>query len=479
MTVAQSLDFSHLLSAEAKSRRPEPLKGAFEGLKNIKHEVISLGGGLPVPDLFPFNNLHIDSLAAPFPRGINVVPESKEELLQYTISKNANHDSFDIPLATSLQYGSSAGTPNLLGFIKEHTQNFHAPPYEDWDAILSLGNTQAWNACIRTFCDRGDVILAERYTFAPAVASAEGNGVNVVPVETDLEGIVPEAFEIQMANWTGPMPKLLYTIPTGQNPTGGTESVERRKAIYKIAQKYGFMIIEDEPYYFLQMDSNTSDKPTSTPTHEDFMKSLVPSYLSLDTDGRVIRLDSYSKVIAPGSRLGWIVGQKRIIERVLLQHETTIQVTSGFSQTIINGLLHRWGQKGYVDWLIQLRKTYTHKRNVALNAIEEYIPHEIATWETPSAGMFFWIKIDGTKHPEFVSKLNSDPEALERKLFDSGIEQGTLLVPGHWFLVKEKGYSSKDGAAYFRGTFASAPDDQLKVGIKKFGDMLRGEFKLQ
>lgn len=480
MTISTPVDLSHLLSDEAASRRSERIQTAARGIAKYKHPIISLGGGLPLPELFPFNKLHVESLAAPFPSGINVVPSNEEELLQYTIDKYDNPEGFDIPLATTLQYGSSAGPAILLDFVKEHTKTFHSPRYEGWDVLGTLGNTQAWMATLRTFCNVGDTILTEEFTFSSSAENARGMGINMVPVKMDLEGILPDALEKQMANWSGPMPKLLYTIPTGQNPTGGTEGVERRKAIYKIAQKYDFIIIEDEPYYFLQMNNYSPDKSgraaalAHTPSHDEFVESLVPSFLSLDTEGRVIRLDSFSKVIAPGVRLGWIVGQKDILAKYLLQHQTTMSAPSGFTSTAINGLLQRWGQKGYIDWLIELRKSYTAKRDAAMDFVEKYIPKEVATWSPPTAGMFFWIKVDSSKHPKYAN----NPEQLETDLYDIGLTHGALLVPGHWFLIKEKDYAPKDASIYFRGTFAAVTVEKMELGLQRFGDMLRKEFQL-
>lgn len=473
-------DLTHLLSDEANSRNPSQLKMAFKHFADPN--IVSLGGGLPLPELFPFNSISVDSLAPPFTRGINVLPETDDEHLNIKIEKHAG-EHFDIPLSVSLQYGTSAGAPSLVEFIKEHTRMIHAPLYSDWEILLTVGNTQAWDSTLRTFTNRGDTILAEQFTFSSASECARSNGVKIVPVEVDLEGIVPEALEKQLANWTGPLPKLLYTIPTGQNPTGGTLGGERRKAIYKLAQKYDFLVVEDEPYYFLQMDTFTLDKSarnTKTVSHEEFLKSLVHSYLSIDTDGRVVRLDSYSKVLAPGARLGWIVTQSALAERYLRQHEVTIQVASGFSQSIVNGLLQRWGQKGYVDWLIELRKSYTAKRDIAMESVEASIPKEIAEWIPPTAGMFFWIKVDGSKHPEFVSKYKSNTDALETAIYEQGVTNGVLMIPGHWFLIKDEANPAPtdDTSLFFRGTFASVTEEKLVQGLAIFGKTLRDEFGL-
>lgn len=482
-------DLSHHLSEEAKSRHPSYLKVAFKHFSDPR--IVSLGGGLPLPDLFPFSSIQVESLAPPFANGIDVKPQSKEEELVFNIAKNRadiSHEA-DFPLETALQYGSSAGNADLINFLKEHTKTIHNPKYEDWDIVMSVGNTQAWDATLRNFTNRGDVILTEEFTFSSASETAHADGVKTVPVKVDLEGIIPEALEEQLSNWDtsiSPLPKLLYTIPTGQNPTGGTLSTERRQAVYEIAQKYDFIIVEDEPYYFLQMGDYKfgENKADEVPSHEEFLKGLVSSYLSLDTDGRVIRLDSFSKVLAPGTRLGWIVAQNRFIERYLRQHEVTIQVASGFSQTILNGLLQRWGQAGYIDWLIQLRLNYTQKRNAALDAVEKYMPREICEWKAPSAGMFFWIQVDASKHPEYATKYESDPSKLEIAIYDHGIEHGILMIPGHWFVIEDlrKGAKafSRSGKQYmyFRGTFASVKPEALDKGLKLFEEVLRKEFQL-
>lgn len=479
-------DLSHHLSEEAKSRQASNLKVAFKHFSDPR--IISLGGGLPLPDLFPFNAVKIDTLAPPFTRGIDVAPESPEEALEVVVAKSVaqlEHDR-DIPLETALQYGSSAGNAQITDFLREHTRIIHNPKYEDWDLVMSVGNTQAWDSTLRTFTTRGDIILSEQFTFSSASETAHSNGVKIVPTKVDLEGIDPDALAEQLASWEGPLPKLLYTIPTGQNPTGGTLSAERRKKVYDLACKYDFLIIEDEPYYFLQMDeykfgTTAADLPP-VPTHEQFLKELVPSYLSIDTEGRVIRLDSFSKVLAPGTRLGWIVGQQRLIERYLRQHEVTIQVASGFSQAILNGVLHRWGQEGYIDWLIQLRRNYTLKRNAALDAVEKYIPKEVATWIAPSAGMFFWIQVDAAKHPDY-NALGQDPAAVEMQIYQHGIDAGILMIPGYWFVIEDERKGKEVSRAgrpsmFFRGTFASVKPDALDKGLKIFGELLKKEYQL-
>jgi aromatic amino acid aminotransferase I len=185
---------------------------------------------------------------------------------------------------------------------------------------------------------------------------------------------------------------LLYTVPSGQNPTGATQGTERRKAIYAVAQKHDLYIIEDEPYYFLQMQPYTGrDQPDVPPpkTVEEFVSSLIPSLLSIDVDGRVMRMDSFSKVLVPGSRLGWITASAQIVERYVRHAEVASQGPSGFSQVILYKLLDEtWGHEGYLRWLMNLRLEYTKRRNALLAACEDHLPSDLVSWTPPAAGMF-------------------------------------------------------------------------------------------
>lgn len=187
-------------------------------------------------------------------------------------------------------------------------------------------------------------------------------------------------------------PHVLYTVPSGQNPTGATQSAERRQAIYKVAQKHDVYILEDEPYYFLQMQPYTGRNQPDAPAPanvDEFVSSLVPTYVSMDVDGRVMRLDSFSKVLVPGSRLGWVVASEQIIERYQRHAEVASQGPSGFSQVILHKLLDEtWGHEGYLRWLMNLRLEYTKKRDALLAACEDNLPTDIVTWNPPIAGMF-------------------------------------------------------------------------------------------
>lgn len=490
MSKPQAKDLSHLLSNESKSRKNSPLKSAFKYYS--QPGMTFLGGGLPHSDCFPFDKISGDVPSAPFANGITaaVTDDNRTTIEVYKNKAKNDPKNHDVELSRSLQYGFTEGQPEIKGFLKEHTDLIHKVPYEDWDVICSVGNTESWDSCLRTFANRGDTILVEEHTFPSALEAARAQGITTIPVVMDEEGIVPEAFAKLLDQWVGPKPRFLYTIPTGQNPTGSCISGERRRSIYATAQKHDILIIEDEPYYFLQMEPYTQDKAKRTSqgvhSHEEFVKALVPSYLSMDVDGRVLRLDSVSKTLAPGSRVGWISGQKRFLERLVRYHEVSIQCPSGFATSLLNGLFQRWGQSGYLDWLIGLRAEYTNRRDVAVDSLHEFFPKEVVQILPPVAGMFFTVTLDASKHPKF-KEFGEDPVKVETAVYETGLERGTLVIPGSWFNASgetnpPQPHVPKDpklkNLIFFRGTYAAVPTDELHHGLKKLGAAVKEEFGL-
>jgi aromatic amino acid aminotransferase I len=381
-----------LLSTESKSRFPGILKGSAQYLKTPG--IISLGGALPCSEYFPIEEISIKIPSAPqFSE-----QETKESGVAVKTGKydvSEGHGAYDLSIA--LNYGQGTGSAQLLRFVTEHTEIVCNPPYADWQCVLTVGNTSALDIAYRMFTERGDYILAEEYTFTTAVETALPMGLKILGIKMDSEGLIPEVMDEILSRWDvkargARKPHLLYTIPSGQNPTGATQGTERRKAIYRVAQNHDIYILEDEPYYFLQMQPYTgADAPGVPPpaSSEDFLQSLVPTLLSMDVDGRVMRMDSFSKVIAPGTRTGWITASEQIVERFTRANETSVQNPSGISQIFLYKLLDEsWGHGGYFQWLLYLRLEYTKCRDSILAACEKYLPRGVVSWNPPAAGMF-------------------------------------------------------------------------------------------
>lgn len=469
--------WDHRINLESKSRQPSSLKQAAKYL--MKPGLISLGGGLPSSQYFPIE--HVD---VKFPKSPSF---SEEETKVSGIVKSIGK--YDIAegkgiydLHVGLNYGQATGSAQMLRFITEHTEIVHRPPYQDWQCTMTVGSTSALEIAYRMLITRGDYLLTEEYTFSSAAETARPIGAKWIGISMDKEGLLPSSLDSILSDWDpaahggASKPWLLYTVPSGQNPTGATQSLQRRKDIYRLAQKHDLYIIEDEPYFFLQMQPYTGPKAPDVPppaSHEAFIKALVPSLLSMDVDGRVMRLDSFSKVIAPGLRIGWITASEQIVERFIRHSEVSVQNPAGPSQLILFKLLEEaWGHAGYLDWLINLRLEYTKRRDNICDACETYLPQEVASWDPPMAGMFHWIKIAWTKHPSYGSKSMIE---VEDEIFLAAIHEGTLTSKGSWFRA-ENGVAGEE--MFFRTTFAAASAEEVKEAIRRFGTALRSVFMI-
>ncbi|KAH6659538.1 pyridoxal phosphate-dependent transferase [Truncatella angustata] len=470
--------WDHLLSAESIARKPCVLKQAAKHLK--KPGLVSLGGGLPSAEHFPF-----DSMSFKIP-----LPPQFSEAATHASGKDVTIGKRDVvekdgvfDLSIGLNYGQSIGSAQVLRWVTEHTELCHRPPYSDWRSALTIGSTGSLECAYRMFCDRnrGDSVLTEEFSFSTALETAAPLGIKVFGAKMDEQGLLPESMDVMLSKWDesergARKPTVLYTVPSGQNPTGATQGKQRRKDIYEVCRKHDIIIFEDEPYYFLQMQPYTgSDSPSVSPPAnvDEFLGGLIPSFLSIDVDGRVMRHDSFSKVVVPGARMGWITASEQIIERYIRHAESCSQGPSGFSQLAMYKLLdEEWGHEGYLQWLMNLRLEYTSRRNALLRACEKYLPQDVVTWNPPAAGMFLWLKINHEQHPEIASKSLLD---IEEEIFNSCIEKGVLACRGSWFLAE---HDKPLTALFFRTTFASASEEQMGVAIERFGAAVRDSFKL-
>ena len=276
----------------------------------------------------------------------------------------------------------------------------------------------------------------------------------------------------------------------GQNPTGGTLSLERRKKIYALCQKYDVVIVEDDPYYFLQMPDYGSESvfPTS---ESEFLESLIPSYLRIDLDGRVLRCDSFSKVIAPGSRSGWITAAPIFIERLTRHAETGTQATSGWAQTFIAKLLvDEWKMAGWIEWLKGLGFEYTKRRDYIVGAMNrefdidtpeesdegDYIVlskgKKLISFVPPMAGMFLWIRVALEDHPRYNGE--NAVELMDELWKRTAVKEDLLIAPGRMFAAGDA--QREEAAKYFRVAFSVGEKNEVDEMVKRFGRAVRWFF---
>ncbi|KAF9412867.1 Aromatic/aminoadipate aminotransferase 1 [Podila epigama] len=488
-------DFSSFLSIEGASRKKSPLKGLFQFMQG---DMISLGGGLPHPSTFPFYalsanvrsvTLHQSAATTPIPGNV------KDEFQHTTVTVPHGPEPNKIEsLTTSLQYGLGAGRDTLRGFCREHVATMHAPKYQDWDVIISAGNTDAFAKAVALLCNRGDRVLVEEWTYPAALETMEPLGIGHYPVPMDGEGMSAKALKSILDNWGSTpdqaglaKPRVVYLIPTGQNPTGATMSIQRRKDIIRVAQEHDLILIEDDPYYYLQFFVGQDQKKQENENDTDSSNNngWMPSLFSMDTDGRVIRLDTFSKTLAPGCRVGYMSLNTQFSTLIQYHNEVTTQQPSGFSQAILaEMLINHWGQEGYTRYLTEnVRTEYLYRSRHLQACFAKYINKEYASFIEPSAGMFMWIKIHVERHPRY-GKVKDNVLMLE--LFNTCLDKNVLLVPGWQFSCKPKpadmdpanprGNWYDEDATYVRATFANASFDNMEKATIRFADALNVVF---
>lgn len=238
----------------------------------------------------------------------------------------------------------------------------------------------------------------------------------MIEVPLDGHGIIPEELDALLnnfpTNYPGvKKPKVLYTIPTGQNPSGATLDNVRREKIYAIAQKHDFLIIEDDPYWYLRLNP--------LPGQQAGEATELKSFFSMDVDGRVVRTDSVSKILSSGLRLGWVTGPSELMTRLEFHQQATNLHASGLTQMLVYKLLDQWGMDGFKAHIQKVKDFYSEKRDITLQAAEKHL-RGLAEWSAPSAGMFIWFKLNGVTDTENLIK-------------EKAVKAKVVMVPGKVF----------------------------------------------
>ncbi|TFK75944.1 PLP-dependent transferase [Pluteus cervinus] len=507
---APGIDLSHHLSDLSKARQTSPLKGLQKYLGHPN--LINLAGGLPHPDYFPYSRVSADALV---PSSFATSRESSlswlwnlfsgDKSTSLTVPRYPAKDG-DINLAQALQYGLARGMPQIQDFIRRFTAEVYQPAYDNWATLINSGNTDGWCRAALTLCNPGEGIFAAEWTYPSAKATVIPLGVRMVPLPMDIQGIRSDKFREILATWDDKSrnmsrPHVLYTIPIGQNPTGGTMSAPRKQEIYNICVEFDIIIVEDDPYYFLQHGQylpKASRGKSKEIQNDKWYSTLEPSYLAFDVQGRVIRLDSFSKVIAPGCRLGWFTCNPLFAERLERQGETSLQAPCGFSQALVTSLLLNWKDEGYTRWLRGLQAQYISRRDFFVDCLLDTfhftpvtVADEKSLWDggviyqafreksgnrspvlsfvPPTSGMFVWLKVHFETHPlyEFHGQ-----EALETKLWLKLAESGVLFGPGVMFSASEPEDTTAINDGHMRVSFSNEEFDKMKTAVEIFKSTL-------
>jgi len=380
-----------------------------EILKLVQNpEVISLAGGMPDPKTFP-------------------VEEIKE------ISQNI----FNKKSAQALQYSSTEGLPGLRESILAHLAK-DGNNGELENIIISSGSQQGLDLVGKTFLSPGDVAIVELPSYLAALNAFHSYGGELVGIPMDEDGMRMDILERKLTQLKneGKKVKFIYTISNFQNPAGVTMSLARRKKIIEIAHKFNVFIVEDNPYEKLRFEGEP-----------------IPSIYSLDNNGFVISLGTFSKILCPGLRLAWILGNKDIIGKMTILKQAVDLCTSILSQLIAC----EYCQSGKLEENIKSNvQIYKKKRDVMLNALEKYFPKE-ATWTKPQGGFFVVATL-----PEYIDT---------GEMFKEAIEENVAYVPGAPFFADGKGQNT------MRLSFCFPSVEDIEEGIKKLGKVIKKKIK--
>jgi len=396
------LDLETLWSADARGLRPSAIR-KFAALINDPR-IISFAGGVPSPATFPS-----DSLARH--------------------AEKAIRDNF----AVSLQYGPTRGLAGLRSFVVDLTRRRGAVVEDGADALLTTGSQEALYLVSAVLLDPGDVVLVELPTYIGGAGAFYARRAEPLGVASDEDGLIPAALDETLVRLAGEgrRAKILYTIPNFQNPSGRVLPQERRSQIVEICRKYDLLIVEDDPYGEICF----SDSIDTTPLKAN------------DTDGRVIYLGSFSKVLAPGLRTGWICAPEPLLRKFEIAKESVDLCSAMLDQSIILSLCEA-GELG--PQIGRARDFYRARRDVLLAALDENIGSR-ATWTRSEGGLFTFLT------------LADDRDTAE--WMQRAVDAGVAYIPGGAFFV------DGSGANTMRLTFAKEPDDRLREGVRRLAKL--------
>ncbi|XP_034240774.1 kynurenine/alpha-aminoadipate aminotransferase, mitochondrial-like isoform X2 [Thrips palmi] len=413
------MDYNAFLSEVSKRREPSALRELTKIVFAAPKETISFSTGMPNPSSFPFAE-------------IKVSLKNGEEF-----SVNGKE------LESALQYLPTTGYKDFIGLLQNFQDKAHGP--QDWNTrsiIVSSGSMDGISRAVDMLINRGDPLVMQHPLYSGVETLLKPYGPKYILAEQDQDGVNPEWLRSALENYKktgGKMPKVMYLNPTGANPTGTTLTTERKKQLYKLAQEYDMIILEDDAYYQLH-----------------FLEATPVSLLSLDTDGRVIRFDSFSKVLSSGLRLGVVTGPQSLLRQIELHMQSTTLQTSSLSQVLAHQLLQRWGDNKLQQHYKNVREFYKERRDAMLEAANKYLKG-LAEWNVPTGGMFLWIKCNG------VTDTNE-------MVMTRGLGKQIILVPGRCFDV-----DPSKPSPYIRAAFSLATKDDIDLGMMRLRDLIKEE----
>ena len=377
--------------------KPSAIREIFKVL--VDPEVIALSAGSPDPGSYPTKEM-----AA------------------------IGNDIFANDLVTTLQYGTTEGYTPLREQTKKRLMEKYQTGTEDDDVIITTGGQQTISLFTQTMINRGDVVVCEEPSFIGALNAFRSFGAQLKGVPMDEEGMRMDKLEEVLA--TTENVKFIYVIPTFQNPSGRTMSLERRKQLLEIAKKYDVLILEDNPYFELRYEGEP-----------------VATVKSMDTEGRVVYAGSYSKVLSPGMRIGFCLANKDIINRMVVCKQVSDVHTNMYFQMLVSRYLDTYDLDAHIKDICDLHKI---KRDAMLAALDKYVDKRV-TFTHPNGGLFIWAEL-----PEGYDSFKLCQEITKRKV---------ACVPGNAFATDESAVCNG-----FRMNFSMPSLENIEIACQRIGE---------
>ncbi len=392
----------HLFSSRAANIKQSAVRDVFD--ISIRPGLVSLAGGSPYLKSLPLEDLG--------------------RTAQRIIAEHG---------LEALQYGGGQGMEELRALVCEvmAAEGIHGA--EPSDVVITTGSQSAQDVAAKVFCDPGDVVLCEDPTYVGALNTFEAYQVDVVPVAMDDAGLVPEQLErtITELEAQGRSIKLLYTIPSFNNPSGVTMTADRRQRVVDICRSHGILVLEDNPYGMLRFDGQPLE-PLRARNPDD-----------------VIYLGSFSKIFAPGVRLGWALVPRHLYRRFYLACEAVVLCPSPLTQMLVIAYLTEYDWRGH---LLRMRSLYRERCDAMLAALAAELPEGVR-WTDPDGGFFVWVTL---------------PEGIDTyPLLHRAIDAGVVFIPGAAFTP------SDEPSNKLRLAFSAVSPEDIAEGIRRLAPILR------
>ena len=398
---------NYTFSDKLAALKPSAIREIFKSLSDPT--IISFAAGNPAAESFPVEEL-----------------------------SRLSADIFGKSAATALQYGMTEGYPPLRDAIAKRQREVfgigrsrdRGDAYTDQTIVVSGGQQGLELAC-KALCNEGDAVICENPSFIGALNAFRSCGAKTVGVEMTEDGIDPE--ELERVIKATPNAKMIYLIPTFQNPTGITTSLEKRRRIYEVAKKYRLPILEDNPYGELR-----------------FAGEEIPTIKQLDTEGLVIYCSSFSKILSAGMRVGFVVAPEEIVSKMVVAKQSEDVHTNLFFQMLCHRFMTECDLDGHIK---NIRALDRRKCDLMLGELEKHLPREIE-FTRPEGGLFIWCTL---------------PEGIDMNAFvKSAIEKKVAVVPGSTFNCDTQAPSRS-----FRLNYSTPSDEQIVLGVARLGEAAR------